>query len=202
MRADGPHRAHAELPVAARATRAGARDRRQLRRHHLAAVCSAVKRRRSRARRERSRLHHTRCSRASSTCVAIAVDADGVEGQARAQLKVRDGADKLAPVVRARHRACATRGCARPTPISGTVADSNLDFWRLEIAPASVAGSGPSRRARPTADGVLAMLDPRTLTDGFYMLRLTARDIGGRTSTATRASRSTATTKLGQYHAR
>ena len=67
--------------------------------------------------------------------------------------------------------------------IGGIVADSNLDDWVLELVArdgtVTTLGTGES-----PIDGTLAALDARTLLDGFYTLRLVARDIGGRSAVA------------------
>ena len=76
----------------------------------------------------------------------------------------------------------------QPTPLVATVADQNLDEWKLEIAPLG------SEQFRTLATGQSAIdnaplieLDPNEFVNGFYQLLLTARDISGRESRATAA---------------
>ncbi len=115
---------------------------------------------------------------------AVATDADGGVGETSAQLKTRDPADRSAPVVAL--DSALTRGRLRAaTPLLGTVQDINLDFWKLEIAHGADGAFTLLAEGDASVDGTLATLDPATLSNGFYTLRLTARDIGGRTSTTT-----------------
>ena len=71
-----------------------------------------------------------------------------------------------------------------PTPIVGSVGDENLVEWRLEVAAAdggafTVLGQGQS----PVVNGMLGVLDPTLLLNGIYVVRLTATDTAGTTST-------------------
>jgi len=129
------------------------------------------------------RAHITADAPGKLDLLAIAIDADGVEGHAIAQLKVRDGADKQAPIV-SLAPALNNAVLAQPTSILGSVQDTNLDFWRLEIAPGFSGEFHALAEGDTAIDGVLGTLDPHALSNGFYALRLTARDIGGRTSVA------------------
>src|SRR6266571_1328560 len=113
------------------------------------------------------------------TLVATATDIDGFSGQLTQVLKVRDPADKAAPVVAFDVRnTFALIGSA--TDLAGSVADANLDTWVLAIAHQGTeqfvqlaAGSGP-------IEGALYRLDPSAWVNGVYELRLTATDIAGR----------------------
>ncbi len=129
---------------------------------------------------------------------AVAVDVDGRVGERSTQLKVRDPADTLAPIV----GLAASLGGARlsgPVSLEGGVADANLDVWRLEIARRGVGDWTVLASGESALEGSLHSFDPRTWADGLYALRLVARDIGGRTST-TRADIEIATgTKAGAY---
>ncbi len=117
--------------------------------------------------------------------LAIAVDADGATGQASFTLKTRDPNDTGAPVV---SFAADTQGAFYPVTgsINGTVSDSNLDTWTLEIASGVGATVGTYATLASGTDsitGALAQLDPSSLRAGFYTLRLTAENISGQTST-------------------
>src|SRR5262249_14550971 len=117
-----------------------------------------------------------------------ATDADGLVGFASAVLKVRDPADQSAPVVAFDPLLNGSRLSA-VTPIVATVTDTNLDSWVLEEAPfghgsfVPIAGAVPFGFGQTApVSGPLAVFDPSALANGFYRLRLTARDISGRTS--------------------
>ncbi len=118
--------------------------------------------------------------------LAVAVDADGTTGLATFTLKTRDTGDTTAPVV---SFAAATQGAFIDVAgtINGTVSDSNLDSWTLEIAYGVGASVGTYTTLASGGDnvsGVLSQLDPATLRAGFYTLRLTATNINGLISTA------------------
>ena len=130
--------------------------------------------------------------------VAVAVDADGIEGRAQVQLKIRDGADALAPVV---SFASTLSGSvlSAATTIRGLVQDTNLDGWTLELAPGFGEDFTALAEGEAPVDGALGTLDPRRLADGFYTLRLTAKDISGRVSSAEAVVEVNTAAKLGQY---
>ncbi len=110
---------------------------------------------------------------------ATATDADGLVGTASATLKVRDPNDTAPPVV----ILDATTGdpLLRDGVVNGAVRDTNLDFWTLEIQRLG----GDTFQTIATGNdaingGPLAVLDVAAMPNGFYVLRLTARDIGNR----------------------
>src|SRR3546814_15976571 len=95
-------------------------------------------------------------------------------------LKVRDPADRSAPVV-ALSNGIAGSIFDGAASVAGSVTDSNLDEWTLEL----LASDGTVTllgRGDAAIDGELGSLDARSFADGFYTLRLTARDISGRVS--------------------
>jgi PKD repeat protein len=110
---------------------------------------------------------------------ATATDADGLVGTATGVLKTRDPADTSAPVVVL--DAAAGDPLLRDGVVTGSVLDTNLDSWILEIQRQgedtfrTIATGG-----QPVDGGTLAALDVATMPNGFYVLRLTARDIGSR----------------------
>ncbi len=118
--------------------------------------------------------------------LAVAVDADGSTGQATFTIKTRDPSSTAAPVVAFDP---VTQGAfvTLTTAVTGTVADTNLDSWSLQIAYGVGAAIGAyatlASGTAPVVDGPLAALDPATLQAGFYTLLLTATDITGRVST-------------------
>ncbi len=131
--------------------------------------------------------------------VATAVDADGLTSTAELFVRVRDASDTEPPVV---GFGTGTDGLRikTATDLVGTVNDTNLDFWQLEIRPQSSQqwielAAGES----PIAASTLASIDPGTWSNGFYLLRLTARDIAGRTSKAAAMIEINSATKSGQF---
>ncbi|MCU0915393.1 MAG: tandem-95 repeat protein [Planctomycetes bacterium] len=117
--------------------------------------------------------------------VATATDVDGLVGTRHVQLKVRDPQDRLAPVV-GFAETVARAMLTTPMALTGTVADTNLDYWRLEIAGSAAGPFTELARGETSVDGVLlAEFDPSQRANGFYTLRLTAADISGRVSQTT-----------------
>ncbi|MEO8428057.1 MAG: putative Ig domain-containing protein, partial [Verrucomicrobiota bacterium] len=113
--------------------------------------------------------------------VARATDADGFTGEGTTILKVRDPADREAPVISIDVPPTNTVLSA-PVTVRGSVADANLGFWRVELRPlgfdsAVILGSGTA----PIA-GDLGVIDTRRLENGPYLLSLIAQDISGRTT--------------------
>src|SRR4029078_6994867 len=103
------------------------------------------------------RAHITADAPGKLDLLAIAIDADGVEGHAIAQLKVRDGADKQATIV-SLAPALNNAVLAQPTSILGSVQDTNLDFWRLEIAPGFSGEFHALAEGHTAIDGVVRRL--------------------------------------------
>ncbi len=101
------------------------------------------------------------------TLIAEATDADGNVGRITKELKVRDPGDTLAPIVGLDVAQFGSTITAATT-LRGTVADTNLDSWKLEIARFnddhfSLLATG----ATPVA-GTLMQFDPGLYEDGFY----------------------------------
>ncbi len=133
------------------------------------------------------------------TVTATAVDADGLVGTASTVIRVKDASDKQAPVISLDPAVFGARLTAA-TDIGGSVSDVNLDQWRLEIA--RQGGDAFSVLAQgdvPVAPGALTRLDPATLANGFYRLRLTAIDYAGRISEVETGIEISTADKSGQY---
>nr|MCU0873508.1 tandem-95 repeat protein [Pirellulaceae bacterium] len=111
---------------------------------------------------------------------AEAIDADQRVGRASTWLRVRDPADAADPEVSLAVERIPAR-LAEPLDFGGRVADTNLESWKLEIAPLN-SGNFVTLATGDTelAGGMLATFDPRRWSNGFYVLRLSASDIGGR----------------------
>ena len=110
-------------------------------------------------------------------------DLDGRVSQLDRVIKVRDGADILAPIVQFEPGLDGSQ-ITTVTKLLGKVSDSNLDEWRLEIATLGTESYRQLNGGSGSVNG-LGDLDPGTLTNGFYQLRLTAVDISGRQSVTT-----------------
>ena len=118
------------------------------------------------------------------TANAIAIDVAGNKGEATTTVNVLDPTDSEAPSV-ALDLSGITKGTiTSPTEIKGTVNDSTLQYYTLEIAPAD--GSAPFkemfRGTQAVTNGVLGKFDPSLLSNDTYTLRLTAYDAGGHLS--------------------
>ncbi len=111
--------------------------------------------------------------------VATATDTSSNTAQATLQLSVIDTSDVDAPVVEITSPEY-DQIITAPIDVVGTVADDNLLFYTVEIAPV-VNGEFAEvfRGTEPVIDGVLGQLDPTLLENDSYVLRLTAQDAGG-----------------------
>ncbi len=116
--------------------------------------------------------------------VATATDVGGQVGTASTVVKVIDPSDTVAPVV---SLAPSLAGAVLTglTAVAGSVNDSNLDTWTLQIALLGSANvTTLASGTAPVANTTLANLDPGALQNGVYLLTLVATDIAGRTSQA------------------
>jgi len=135
---------------------------------------------------------------------ATATDLDGLVGEATAIVKVRDPDDRDAPRTAFDVRLPFST-IRQATNLGGTVLDSNLDFWRLDMAPLTAPSLAPqyielTRGETTVNNGVLTRLDPGNISNGVYRLRLTAQDMGGRTSQTETTIEINSVTKPGAYH--
>jgi YD repeat-containing protein len=115
----------------------------------------------------------------------LVTDLDGLTTKTIHVVKVKDPLDTAAPVVAFDAGLHGSR-LTTATEVLAKVVDSNLDEWQLEIGEwgrtdERVVSSGYGAVSNLAA---LATLDPQTLVNGFYRLKLSARDISGRTSVA------------------
>ncbi|MAE66325.1 MAG: hypothetical protein CMJ18_18805, partial [Phycisphaeraceae bacterium] len=110
---------------------------------------------------------------------AAATDEDGQTGDTTGVLKVRDPADDTPPAVSFDTN---LQGAVltTATPIEGVVDDSNLDVWTLERALLGTNAFQTLATGHVATDGILAEFDPAAVTNGAYVLRLSAVDIAGR----------------------
>jgi Putative Ig domain len=113
----------------------------------------------------------------------LVTDLDGLTTKTTHVVKVKDPLDTAAPVVAFDSGLNGARLTAT-TEILAKVVDSNLDEWQLEIGESGTTNYRVMSSGYATTNNLaaLATLDPQTLVNGFYRLKLTARDISGRTS--------------------
>lgn len=128
--------------------------------------------------------------------VASATDAAGLTGTASVQIRVLDPEDAEGPFVELPTSQFPTNGVIDvATAVRGTVRDDALEFWRLEIAPLdlvsldNVAAHDPDYRLLASGNANIenapvGTLDPTTLANDSYVLRLLARDVNGHTEAA------------------
>jgi hypothetical protein len=111
---------------------------------------------------------------------------------------VRDPQDQSAPLV--------SFGLALGGPrvtsiiaIDGSIVDSNLERWTLEIARSGSDHFETLAEGNSAFTGTLAMLDPERYEPGFYQLRLSATDIAGRSAETTTDLELAASGNSGRY---
>lgn len=118
------------------------------------------------------------------SAIATAIDAAGNSGQASTKIQVIDPTDTEAPSINLDLGTIASRVITAPTDIIGSVTDSNLAYYTLEVAP---IGSDDFieifRGTQSVTNGVLGKFDPSLLSNDTYTLRLSAFDANGHGST-------------------
>jgi RHS repeat-associated protein len=131
--------------------------------------------------------------------VGSVFDAAGNVGKSTDTLVVRDPRDTTAPVVAI--TAPADRAIVTTfTDVIGTVTDDNLSFYTLAVAP--VSGGDFTEIARgttPVTKDKLGVFDPTLLENDSYILRLSATDAGGHTSTVEQTISAAGSMKLGNF---
>jgi RHS repeat-associated protein len=131
--------------------------------------------------------------------VATVVDAAGNVGKATVVITVIDRSDTDAPIATITAPADDAVITA-PVPVTGTASDADLFDYSLELEP--VAGGAAveiAHRTSSVTNGVLGTLDPSRFSNDSYILRLTARDTGGHTSTDERLVSFAGGLKLGSF---
>jgi hypothetical protein len=116
------------------------------------------------------------------TAIATATDAAGNVTTVTKDVSAIDPNDVDAPVINIALES--DTEITSPVPITGTISDSNLLYYTLEVAP---AGSNNFkevyRGTTAVTDGTVATFDPTVLANGAYTLKFTAFDAGGNGST-------------------
>ncbi|MCZ7358032.1 MAG: DUF2341 domain-containing protein [Candidatus Methanoperedens sp.] len=116
------------------------------------------------------------------TAVGTALDAAGNEGLDKAEFRVLSPGDIILPTVGITSPADDSK-FSFPTNITGTASDANLISYRLEYSAKdknefiTFAGGNSS-----VTNGVLGKLDPTTMRNGLYDIKLTAEDASGNTA--------------------
>jgi|694.fasta_scaffold16546_2 RHS repeat-associated protein len=115
------------------------------------------------------------------TAKAVALDGAGNRGEATTTVNVLDPTDTEAPTVSLDLSGIVNGEITAPVEIKGSVNDTNLAYYALEVAPAD--GSQPFKemfRGTSTVNnGVLGVLDPTLLPNDTYKVRLVAYDVNG-----------------------
>jgi RHS repeat-associated protein len=133
------------------------------------------------------------------TAVATAQDAAGNEGSASQEFRFLEPGDITPPTV-AFSSPADEAALSVPTDIIGTANDANLTRYTLEYSVKDrgdyvVFGGGTS----PVIGGVLDQLDPTTLRNGLYDIRLTAEDASGNTASIKRTYQLEGEMKVGNF---
>ncbi|MEG4312216.1 MULTISPECIES: putative Ig domain-containing protein [unclassified Microcoleus] len=139
------------------------------------------------------------------TAVATAKDAAGNVGNATASVAAIDTSDVNAPTINISLEDDAE--ITAPVNITGTISDSNLAYYTLEVAPVGGGqfpgdGGGFKEVYRGTAavsNGTIATFDPTVLANGAYVLKFTAFDTNGNGSTTERTVNVAGDLKLGNF---
>jgi RHS repeat-associated protein len=115
------------------------------------------------------------------TAKAIATDLAGNQTETTTTIQVRNPADTDAPQIDLDLSGITDGTITGPVAIKGSVSDTNLDYYVLEVAP--LDGSAPFKEVfRGTgnvSNGTLGTFDPSLLLNDSYILRLSAFDTNG-----------------------
>jgi len=132
------------------------------------------------------------------SAVIKATDAAGNIGQQNLPFSVLNFGDVDAPEISL--NLTSDTVFTSPTAISGTITDTNLLYYKVEVRETS---SGEwkeiARKNDPVVNGVLTEFDPSLLSNDAYDLRFSAYDAGGNITYATRTVNVTGDLKLGNF---
>ncbi|MEG3928593.1 putative Ig domain-containing protein [Microcoleus sp. T3_D1] len=139
------------------------------------------------------------------TAIATAKDSAGNAGTATQTVAAIDPTDVNAPVINIALEDDAE--ITAPFNITGTISDSNLAYYTLEVAPVGggqIPGDGGGfkevyRGTAAVSNGTVATFDPTVLANGAYVLKFTAIDTNGNGSTTERTVNVTGDLKLGNF---
>jgi YD repeat-containing protein len=117
------------------------------------------------------------------TATAIATDVNGNSSNANTTVNVIDPTDVEAPTVKLDLSSITNGIITGRTDIKGTVTDTNLDYYTLEVARLGTDDFKEVFRGTGTVtNSVLGKFDPSLLENDSYRVRLSAFDKGGHIS--------------------
>lgn len=133
------------------------------------------------------------------TAVGTALDEAGNEGWDNEDFRFLSPGDVTPPTVAISSPADDSK-LSVPTDIIGTASDDSLTVYRLEYSPKDknefiIFGTGTAS----VINGVLGQLDPTTMRNGLYDIRLTAEDVSGNTASITRTYQLEGEMKVGNF---
>ena len=127
-------------------------------------------------------------------------DAEGNEGDATQTITFLKPPNGMAPPVAGFNETVVTPEVTLPTAINGTANTPNLLQYTLQY---SVEGQNQwttfATGTTPVINGVLGMIDPTLMTNGFYDVRLTVEDTSGQVSTADEVYQVDGQAKFGNF---
>jgi YD repeat-containing protein len=134
------------------------------------------------------------------TATAIVTDINGNTSTANTTTNIIDPTDIEAPTVKLDLSGITSGIITGRTDIKGTVTDTNLDYYTLEIARFGTDNwQEVFRGTNSITDGVLGKFDPSLLENDSYRVRLTAYDTSGRGSQIEDELEVTGDLKLGNF---
>jgi large repetitive protein len=135
------------------------------------------------------------------TAKAIATDLAGNQSETTTTIQVRNPADTDAPQIDLDLSGITNGTITGPVQIKGSVTDTNLDYYVLEVAP--LDGSTPFKEVfRGTTNitnSTLGTFDPSLLLNDTYILRLSAFDTNGQGTTTEQTLSVAGELKLGNF---
>ncbi|AFZ10870.1 RHS repeat-associated core domain protein (plasmid) [Oscillatoria nigro-viridis PCC 7112] len=139
------------------------------------------------------------------TAIATAKDSAGNAGTATQTVAAIDTSDVNAPTIHISLEDDAE--ITAPFNITGTISDSSLAYYTLEVAPVGggqIPGDGGGfkevyRGTAAVSNGTVATFDPTVLANGAYVLKFTAFDTNGNGSTTERTVNVAGDLKLGNF---
>jgi Domain of unknown function (DUF6531) len=132
---------------------------------------------------------------------AVAIDLSGNRTETVTTIQVIDPTDTDAPLIDLDISGITDGVITAPTQIRGTVTDTNLDYYVLEVAPldGSAGFKEVFRGSAIVSDGTLGTFDPSLLQNDTYTLRLTAYDTNGQGTTTESTIAVAGELKLGNF---
>jgi hypothetical protein len=134
------------------------------------------------------------------TAQAFAIDVNGNSSNANTTVNTIDLTDVEAPMVALDVSGIVDGIITGRTDIQGTVTDTNLDYYVLEVARLGTNDwQEVFRGTTAVTDGTLGKFDPSLLENDTYQVRLTAVDTNGHRGSVERELDVTGDLKLGNF---